>query len=96
MHDFSCTNPDDMHYSVLADRVKFFKESKEGVTIMCRVIEEMRIQERQEGRQEGMAEKAQEIAARMLRAGKYPTEEIADLSGLSPEEVEALRAELNA
>lgn len=29
MHDFSCTNPSDMYYGVLADRVRFFKESKE-------------------------------------------------------------------
>ena len=91
MHDFSCTNPADMNYGVLADRVRFFKESKEGVAIMCKVIEEMRLQERQEG----MMEKAQEVAAKMLRAGKYAFEEIADLSGLSLDDVNALRAKLS-
>ena len=25
MHDFHCTNPDDMHYEILADRVIYFK-----------------------------------------------------------------------
>ncbi len=49
MHDFFCANPADMYYDVLADRVRFFKESKEGVTIMSRMIEEMRRQERAEG-----------------------------------------------
>ena len=34
MHDFSCTDPADMYYDKLADRVRFFKESKEGVAIM--------------------------------------------------------------
>lgn len=42
MHDFSCTKPSDMHYGVLAERVKFFKESKEGIAVMCKVMEDMR------------------------------------------------------
>ena len=91
MHDFSCTNPADMNYGVLADRVRFFKESKEGVAIMCKAIEEMRLQERQEGKQEGL----QEVAANMLRAGKYALEEIAALSGLSLDDVNALRTKLS-
>ena len=95
MHDFSCTNAADMNYGVLADRVRFFKESKEGVAIMCKVIEDMRLQERQEGREEGRAEGLQEVAANMLRAGKYALEEIAALSGLSLDDVNALRAKLS-
>ncbi|MBR5268832.1 MAG: hypothetical protein IKU20_11685 [Lachnospiraceae bacterium] len=31
-----------MNYSVLADRVRYFKGTEEGVTIMCGTIEEMR------------------------------------------------------
>ena len=31
MHDFSCTNPKDMYYKILADRVRYFKEDEEGV-----------------------------------------------------------------
>ena len=56
MHDFSCADPDDMHYGLLADRVRFFKQSKEGVEIMCRAIEEIRMQERKEGWEEGHME----------------------------------------
>ena len=56
MHDFSCADPDDMHYGLLADRVRFFKQSKEGVEIMCRAIEEIRMQEHEEGKQEGILE----------------------------------------
>jgi len=89
MHDFSCTNPADMYYDVLADRVKFFKESKEGKAVMCRVMEEMRIESLKEGRKEGM----QEVAFRMLTAGKYALEEIADMTGLSLDEVRKLKTE---
>ncbi|MDO5423171.1 MAG: PD-(D/E)XK nuclease family transposase [Eubacteriales bacterium] len=39
MHDFSCTSPSDMYYDVLADRVRFFKESKEGIAVMCKEIQ---------------------------------------------------------
>ena len=30
MQDFNCANPDKMHYKELADRVSFFKKTKEG------------------------------------------------------------------
>lgn len=42
MHDFSCTKADDMYYQQLARKMRYLKENKEGVEIMCRVMEEMR------------------------------------------------------
>ncbi len=42
MHDMWCVEPEDMHYSVLAERVRYFKEDEKGVATMCRAIEEMR------------------------------------------------------
>lgn len=95
MHDFSCTEASEMHYAVLAERVRYFKESKEGSAIMCKVIEDMRREEREEGRQEGLLEGRQEnmnaIARRMLTAGRYALEEIAEISGLSLDEVRKLQ-----
>ena len=41
MHDMWCVEAEDMHYQVLADRVRYFKETKEGVATMCRAMEEM-------------------------------------------------------
>lgn len=82
MHDFSCTNPSDMYYGVLADRVKFFKESKEGIAVMCKAMEDMRNQTLKEG--------MMEVALRMLKAGKYALDEIASISGLSLDEVKKL------
>ena len=86
MHDFSCTNPKDMYYGVLADRVRFFKESEEGVAIMCRVMEDMRNKSLEQGKKDAM----RATALRMLDAGKYALEEIAMISGLSLQEVESL------
>jgi len=85
MHDFSCTDAADMYYGTLADRVRFFKESKEGIEIMCRAMEDMRNQTLKEG--------MKEVARRMLAAGKYALEEIVNISGLSLEEVKQLKAD---
>ncbi|WWR19919.1 PD-(D/E)XK nuclease family transposase [Lachnospiraceae bacterium JLR.KK009] len=85
MHDFSCTDAADMFYGILADRVRFFKESKEGIEIMCQAMEDMRNQTLKEG--------MREVALRMLAAGKYALEEIVNISGLSLEEVTQLKAD---
>lgn len=101
MHDFSCTKASDMHYELLADRVSFFKESKKGVAIMCKAMEDMRNESLQEGiRQgikqginQGVKQSVKATALRMLEVGKYALEEIAGISGLSLEEVRKLQAE---
>lgn len=83
MHDFACTDPSEMNYNLLADRVRYFKESKEGVATMCKVIEDMRREERREA--------TVEYAKRMLDKNKYGVEEVADIFGLSVDEVEHLK-----
>ncbi len=42
MHDMWCVEPENMHYRVLAERVRYFKEDEKGVATMCRAMEEMR------------------------------------------------------
>lgn len=42
MHDFSCTDAKDMHYKILANRVRYFKEDAKGVETMCKAMEDMR------------------------------------------------------
>ncbi len=85
MHDFSCTDAADMYYGTLADRVRFFKESKEGIEIMCRAMEDMRNQTLKEG--------AINSAKRMLADGILTLEKIAEYAGLSLDEVKKLKAE---
>lgn len=88
MHDFSCTDPASMYYDELAERVRFFKESKEGVAIMCKIMEDMRNESLKEGEKKGM----RAAALRMIEAGKYALEEISDISGLSLDDVKKLQA----
>lgn len=40
MHDFFCTNPHEMFYDILSERTQYFKESKEGVDNMCKIMED--------------------------------------------------------
>ncbi len=85
MHDFSCIDATDMYYGILADRVRFFKESKEGIEIMCRAMEDMRDQTLKEG--------AIDSAKRMLADGILTFEKIAEYAGLSLDEVKKLKTE---
>ena len=82
MHDFTCTNPDDMNYPVLAQRVRYFKEDTKGVATMCRAFEEVR--------EETKHEQSIEIAKSLLEVGKMTYEEIARSVQLPVEEVKAL------
>ena len=96
MHDFSCTNAADMYYTTLSDRVRFFKESKEGILIMCKVMEDMRKESLQEGVKEGLKEGAINTAKRMLTDGMLTLEKIAEYAGLPLDEVKKLKAEQTA
>lgn len=40
MYDFSCTDPSCMNYPQLADRVRYFKENKQGIQDLCEMLEE--------------------------------------------------------
>ena len=42
MHDFLCTDPDDMFTEILADKARYLKTDPEGVEIMCKQMEELR------------------------------------------------------
>ena len=96
MQDFTCTNPNDMNYPVLAQRVRYFKEDTKGVATMCRAFEEVREDGKLEGRIEGARENAIEATKRLLTAGKLSYQEIADAMGLTVEEVRALDTKKSA
>ena len=82
MHDFFCIDPKDMHYKELANRANYFKNSEEGVTTMCKVMEDMRNEE--------ALRKAKEIALRLINEGTLPYEKIADCTALPLEVIKEL------
>lgn len=87
MHDFSCTSAEEMHYQILADRVRYFKEDTEGVATMCKAMEDMRNQAAREAAKLNSVE----TARMLLTLGKLSYEEIAkSVRLLTVDEVKAL------
>lgn len=82
MHDFSCTNPDDMHYEALAKKARYYKRDVEGVKTMSRILDEMRAEAEQN--------KAKRIAVHLIELGNISLEKIAEATELSLDEVKEL------
>ena len=101
MRDFFCTDPEEMYYPALAERVRYFKKDEKGVREMYNEIARWKdegLQEgmelgRIEGRKEGRLDEQRAGAERMIAAGKLALEDIANYSRLSLDEVRAIAAE---
>ena len=92
MHDFRCTDPDEMHFKILADRVRYFKQDEEGVRVMCKAMEDMR----NEAAEKAAKQERRRMALKMLAKGKMSHEEIAEYCELSLDEVKELAREKSA
>ena len=77
IHDFNCRKADDMYSSILADRLRYFKEDEKGRKEMCKVIEDL------------MNEEKREIAKEMLEDG-VSFEKIARYLKTTPEKIKEL------
>lgn len=62
-----------MNYELLAEKTRYLKENPEGVSEMCKVMEELRNESYAEGREQ----QAKDTAIRMSKRGRS-IEEIAD------------------
>ena len=81
MHDFRCVEAEDMHNKVLADKVRYFKETEGGREVMCKVMEDMR--------NEAVEAKLAPIALKMFNKGES-IEAIAEFLDITVEEVKKL------
>lgn len=82
MHDFNCSTPDDIQIDLLAQSTRYLKESPKGVSDICRTMEIMKDQAKEEGREEGKIE----TAIYFFKAG-LDIDAIAKGVGYSPEVV---------
>ena len=91
MHDFSCTNPNDMNYEALAEKARYYKQDEKGVAAMCKIMEDMR----NEAAQKAELKSARETARRMIKDGELSFEKIARyVPSLSMDELKELEAEV--
>ena len=91
MHDFRCSNADDMYFELLAERTRYLKEDPKGVSHMCKLMEE-RVKE------EAIIIRkmeAYQFALKLLTRGKDTFNEIVNLTGLTLEEVQEIAEENN-
>ena len=93
MHDFNCKEAKDIVNPLLAEEVRYLKETEGGRSQMCKLLEEMRQEAATEATEKATIEatynKAVSTALKMLKRG-YSIGEIAELNGLSLEEVQEL------
>lgn len=92
MHDFRSTDPNEMYFNVLSDRVRYFKEEPKGVRIMSKAMEELYY----EAAKEGAKANAIETARFLLTTQNFSDELAAKATKLSLEEIGEIRKELNS
>ena len=91
MKDFSCTEPSDMHYKQLRERVQYFKETKEGVTTMCKIFEDMQ----KEAAEKAAKKTAMEVAKDLLLLEHMSCEKVSQYTRLPLSEIQKLKETLN-
>ncbi len=82
MHDFSCSNADDMNYGYIAERTRYFKNGEKGVSFMCKIMEDRIIR------------KSKKFAKKLIKSEDMSLEKIAEYSELPLEEVKKLAEEI--
>ena len=90
MHDFSCYDPDEMQFWLLAEKTRYFKKDEKGVKRMCKIIEDFAEEEK--------AEQAEEFAIALLKDGTLSISKIAEVFKLSENKVKELaeKVKINA
>jgi hypothetical protein len=77
VHDFRCSNADDMYYSQFADGVRYYKESEGGKEKMCEKVERYAEKKAAE-RARTVEEYAEKRAAERVRQVRETAEKKAD------------------
>ena len=82
MHDFCCSNPDDMYNEDMADSSRYFKESEKGVSEMCTIMEDLRKESIELGMEKGMKKGMEKGMEKGMKKGMKKGEESALLRTL--------------
>ncbi len=90
MQDFFCNDPDKMHYKVLSRRAGYFKEDKEGVDTMCKLMEDYAEKRAKEAARKAARDSSINFAVELWNDGMRDMEKIAKLTKLPLDEVKKL------
>lgn len=89
LHDFFCTEPEEMYNKELAEKTRYFKEDEGGVGEMCELMEALAREEALEARHEEKVEIAESLLVERMSVDKT-----AQITKLSKEEVEQIAERL--
>lgn len=99
MHDFFCTDPDDMHFRELAEKARFLKQDEKGVAAMCKAMEDMRNEVAQAVAkvvaEETSRQKTVEFVLRLIEMN-MPLDQIAKAAAITEEQVKEIAAKRTA
>lgn len=90
MQDFFCKDPHKMNYELLSRRTEYFKESKEGVDTMCKLMEDYADKRARKAAEIAANEKSISIALKLWNNGIRDLQQIAGLTDLPLEMVKEL------
>ena len=90
MHDFTCSDPDEMYYQEIAKKVRYLKRDNGGIKEMTEYYDKWEREIAEEAAEEAITNKSLEIAMNLIAKGKLSYEDIADVTGLSIEKVTEL------
>ncbi len=76
----------DMNYSIMADKTRYYKENPKGVSEMCKIIEDMK----NEAAKKAADAKAIEIAKSLIALKENTLDTIAKVTKLPIEEIRKL------
>ena len=101
MQDFRCTNAKDMNNPVLAKRVSYFKENQEGVAVLCKEMELMREEVREETTKKVREETTKKVreettkkAIRNMLTGPFTKEQIKLVLNVTDADIQKVEEEL--
>jgi hypothetical protein len=91
MHDFACTDPNQILHPVLAEEVRYYKETEEGKFHMCALMEKMRnetaLKAKAEGKAEGLAEGELRAIQNLMKTMSMSAEQAMEALLIPPSEM---------
>ena len=91
MHDFKCTKASDMNYSVLAKRVRYFKETQEGRQGMSDIVKEYAAEVAKKYAKEQKDKFIRQTIIKGFREGIYTKDNVSILyPGIKSDEIDDL------
>ena len=94
MHDFFCSDPEEMLTPILKNRVKYLKQTERGQLEVCDVIERRVKEELEEATREAVEKNKIKTATKLLIVGNITPEQIASCVGLPLETVLKLKTKM--